>query len=137
VQLRGQEASTGSSVALAAADWRAALERVYSGFTQSATALGEVTQVPTHVGAYSVQALDALGAEVRRWQRRHGRDRLRSAGCPGEHPAGQDRGQQPMGPMSANEVDLSRSTAWASGLVVPDRDELPTLTVEPVDWQAN
>jgi len=144
------------------ADWRSLVDQAYSGFFQSASALADFSQVPTRVGAYPLQALDAVmrsglkstdgtgGMEgagfglqavlesIQQALRLTGRAVGRSL----EGALLPDRGQaQSVGPMSANDLDNQRPTAWAPRLLLPDLDVLPVeppgLTAESVDWQAN
>jgi len=144
------------------ADWRSLVDQAYSGFFQSATALGEIGQIPTRVGAYPLQALDAVmrsglkspdgtgGMEgtgfglqavlesiqqaLRQTSRAVGRC-LDGALLPDR-----GQGQQPVGPMSANDLDspTPSPTSWAPRLLLPDPDGLPpSVPADPFDWQAN
>jgi hypothetical protein len=163
-RIAGAEASGGAAPrgpTTNPADWRSLVDQAYSGFFQSATAMGEIGQVPTRVGAYSLQALDAamrpglkstdgtggmegtgfgLQAVLESIQQALGQT-SRAVGRSLEGALLPDRGQvqPPVGPMSANDPSGSQSpTIWAPRLLVADRDgQSLSVTAEPVDWQAN
>jgi len=141
-------------------DMRSLVDQAYSGFFESATALGESSPVPAHAGAYSFRALDAAMLALRPTENYSGMEgselglqavlesvqqALRPTGRAvnrylegGLLPPNRAPAQQPSGPMSANERDGQQPIAWAPRPLVPDPDGLPTsLTADPFDWQAN
>src|SRR5262249_17428911 len=113
-------------------------------------------QVQTRVGAYSFQAIDAAmrpalksadgagGMEgtgfglqavlesIQQALRQTGRAVGR--GLEGALPD-RGQGQQPVGPISANEFDGQSPATWGPRMLLPDPPDGLPLPADPVDWQ--